>query len=73
VIGLFQQPCLEQWKDNFPIFAGAIEHKLGEEAYGSLQFNLELLDWLHQTSWAKNPHRCFSKWYYWICLWTNIR
>ncbi len=30
VQGLFQQPCLEQWKDNFPMFAGVIEHKLGE-------------------------------------------
>ena len=35
--GLFQQPCLEQWKDNFPMFAGVIEHKLGEEAYGGLR------------------------------------
>jgi len=25
--GLFQPPCLEQWKDNTPIFAGIIEHK----------------------------------------------
>ncbi len=39
VVGLFQQPCLEQWKDNFPMFAGVIEHKLGEEAYGGLQYN----------------------------------
>ena len=39
VIGLFQQPCLEQWKDNFPMFAEVIERKLGEEAYGGLQFN----------------------------------
>ncbi len=37
--GLFCQPCLEQWKDNFPMFAGVIERKLGEEAYGGLQFN----------------------------------
>jgi len=36
---LFQPPCLEQWKDNFPIFAGVIECKLGEEAYGGLQFD----------------------------------
>jgi hypothetical protein len=39
VIGLFSQPCLEQWKDNFTAFAGAIKHKLREEAYGGLQFN----------------------------------
>jgi hypothetical protein len=32
--GLFQPPCLEQWKDNFPFFSGVIERKLGEEAYG---------------------------------------
>jgi hypothetical protein len=25
--GLFHQPCLEQWKGNFPMFAGVIEHK----------------------------------------------
>jgi hypothetical protein len=37
--GLFQPPCLEQWKDNSPIFAGIIEHKLGEEAYGGLHFD----------------------------------
>ncbi len=37
--GLFQQPCLEQWKENFTTFAGVIECKLGEEAYGGLQFN----------------------------------
>ncbi len=37
--GLFQQPCLEQWKDNFPTFARVIEHKLGEAAYGGLQFH----------------------------------
>jgi hypothetical protein len=37
--GLFQQPCLQQWKDNFQTFAGIIEHKLGEEAYGGLHFN----------------------------------
>jgi hypothetical protein len=37
--GLFHQPCLEQWKDNFHVFAGVIEHKLGEEAYGGLQYN----------------------------------
>jgi hypothetical protein len=37
--GLFQPPCLKQWKDNFPIFAVIIEHKLGEEAYGGLQFD----------------------------------
>ena len=39
MIGIFQQPCLEQWKDNFPTFAGVIERKLGEEAYGGLHFN----------------------------------
>jgi hypothetical protein len=39
VQGLFQQPCLEQWKDNFSTFAGVIERKLGEEAYGGLNFN----------------------------------
>jgi len=37
--GLFQPPCLEQWNDNFPIFAGVIEGKIGEEAYGGLQFD----------------------------------
>jgi hypothetical protein len=37
--GLFQQPCLQQWKDNFQTFAGIIECKLGEEAYGGLYFN----------------------------------
>ena len=37
--GLFNPPCLEQWKDNFPTFASFIEQKLGEEAYGGLQFN----------------------------------
>jgi hypothetical protein len=37
--GLFRQPCLEQWKDNFPMFAEVIERKLGEEAHGGLQFN----------------------------------
>jgi hypothetical protein len=37
--GLFQPPCLERWKDNFPIFASVIERKLGEEAYGGLQFD----------------------------------
>jgi hypothetical protein len=37
--GLFQPPCLKQWKDNFPTFAGVIEHKLGEEAYGGLHFD----------------------------------
>ncbi len=36
---MFRQPCLEQWNDNFPTFAGVIERKLGEEAYGGLQFN----------------------------------
>ncbi len=36
--GLIQPPSLKQWKDNFPIFAGDIERKLGEEAYGVLHF-----------------------------------
>ncbi len=37
--GLFYQPRLEQWKDNFSMFTRVIERKLGEEAYGGLQFN----------------------------------
>jgi len=37
--GLSQPPCLENRKDNFPIFAGVIKCKLGEEAYGGLQFD----------------------------------
>ena len=37
--GLFQQPCLQQWKDNFQTFAGIIEHQLGEVAYGGLHYN----------------------------------
>jgi len=27
--GFFQQPCLQQWKDNFQTFADIIKHKLG--------------------------------------------
>jgi hypothetical protein len=37
--GLFQPPCIKQWKDNFLIFSGIIKHKLGEEAYGGLKFD----------------------------------
>jgi hypothetical protein len=45
--GLFHQPCLAQWKDNFPTFSGVIERKLGEEAYEGLPFIISgLLDLL---------------------------
>jgi len=57
--GLFQPPCLKQWKDNFPIFAGVIVRKLGE-AYTLMVFEL-LVFWTARIVKPAAPDQALQK------------